>query len=619
METCYLCLDKTTHIKCNTCNYHFCVTCSKYYHKQETNKNHNYYNLPCVDANELKVDSIFCNNHPTQLLKFYCRTCNYKLICYECMNESDHKTHSFFTYKDIIDRFSMRLVEFENEYQHLLFNSSTLTNSLKDLMFHRELSFHESKNQIKEQFLKLEEKLNQKKNFLLTFLDNLHNIYKEKLSFVTEESNVLIDQLNDKFLELGNFSLTERNDDILNQQKKLDEMNEFLEKGKQLNHETNLYLNKNSENLKIIPKFNSDLAIKSIDQIWFSEVQQLIFSSYQLDDKFYIENLDKFNFTDLFSEIREINHSIVFNDLDEYVNQEKSHLIEFGLDSFNEFNKLEFQFKYINSDNFITYNTIIQKPYSLLSAITYLNHYDGPTMKTWFSSFTDPITNRLYYTSNYDSICTVLEYISLEALENDVNDYKTIELDEFLDGTYIVAYNGSLYHNITKSNKICMTNLNSGLKEIEFGLKTTCFRNTASFKWGGLNDIAFLIDNKTSKRYVLYQKTVDDKFTQVLEISSSFNFDVNNNFTLPIPKKSIGFCFVYDSIIYIGNYHYKGEIQNIFNLKETARGLQKYSLSFEKAQYIMNINIITKEDSVILLISDLNLGLLTYKVEIIGN
>ena len=161
-----------------------------------------------------------------------------------------------------------------------------------------------------------------------------------------------------------------------------------------------------------------------------------------------------------------------------------------------------------------------------------------------------------------------------------------------------------------------MSNLKIGKKEIEFGLKTSCIRNTASFRWGGLNDIAFLIDNKTLKRYVLFQRSIEDEFTQILEINSSFNFDLNSNITLPIAKKLIGFCFVYDGIFYIGNYHYKPEINFIFRLYNVVGGLEKFNLCFEYASYITNINILNEKDGLKLLVSDYYSGLLIYDVNL---
>ena len=615
METCYLCLDKITHIKCNTCNSSFCVSCSKYYHQQDSAKNHVLENLPGYENIELNRNNNVCIIHKNELMKFYCRTCDYKLICLECMNEPFHITHSFFTYKDLIDGFSDRLVEFENEYQQLLLNSSSVTNSLNDILFYREISFQEAKKDIEEQFVKIDEKLKEKKNFLIKYLENLQNVYKIKLSSVSDESNILIDKLNDKFLELGNFSLTERNNDIMNQQKKLDEMNEFLEKGKQLNYETNLYLNQKEKILKIVPKLNTLLVSDYIDDIWFTEIQPLNFNSYINEESLFIENTDKYNMCELFSEIREVNNCIVFRDLQENVVQEKANLLQFDKEAF-EISKLDFQFYFKNCNNFIIYNTVIEKPYSLLSSLTYLNHSEVLFQNSWFSVIIDPTTNKLYFISNYDSIYIVLEYADIKAFMKDVNDYKTLDLDESLDGTYIVAFNGNLYYNITKSNKICMSSLSSGKKEIEFGLKTPCFRNTASFRWGGLNDIAFLIDTKTLKRYVLYQKTFEDQFTQILEINSCFYFDLHHNIILPLPKKSIGFCFIYDNIIYIGSYHYKAEIHYLFNLKEISKGIQNFNLSFDKAKYITNINVIQDDDGLSLIVSDFYCGLLIYKVNL---
>ena len=614
MDTCYLCLDKTIHIRCEECNSNFCCTCSKYYHQQESLKKHNTTYLPSFNGKEFNKNTAFCSTHKTEILKFYCRTCGYKLICLDCMNEPLHRTHSFFTYKDLIDGFSDRLIEFENDYQQLLHQSSSITNSLNELVFFREVAFHEAKKDIEDQFFKIEEKLNQKKNFLLGYLENLQNLYKDRLSSVTDESNNLIDQLSDKFLELGNFSLSERNSDILNQQRKLDEMNDFLEKAKQLNYETKIFLDINKGNLKIVPRIHTKLLNKVIEELWFTEIQSLNFTFHQTGDKLLIENLDKYDLSELFSEIREEKNCVMFKDIKDYINIGKKYILEFEIEAFNKSNSLIFQLRYKNSNNFVTLNAHIIEPNSKIKTLSLISQSDVPVKNIWFSTFVDPITKKCYFFSNYDSISLLNEYETLNSFTTNPQNFKSIEIDDSFDGTYVVAYNGCLYYNLSNTNKISMSSLTTGIKEIEFSLKTRCFRNTASFRWGGLNDIAFIIDSKTMKRYVLFQKNLEEQNTYILEITSNFKFDTNNSICLPLPKKSIGFCFVYENILYIGIYHYKPEIQYCLNLKENFKGLENFNLIFEKSQFITNISTMINETGTYLIVSDFYSGVLIYKI-----
>jgi hypothetical protein len=530
------------------------------------------------------------------------------------MNESSHRTHSFFTYKDLIDGFSDRLIEFENDYQQLLHQSSSITNSINEILFFREVAIHEAKKEIEDQFFIIEEKLNNKKNFLLGYLENLQNIYKNRLSSVTDESNNLIDQLNDKFLELGNFSLSERNNDILNQQKKLDEMNDYLEKAKQLHYETNIFLEKNQDNLKVVPKLNSRLINKVVDDLWFTEIQSLNFTSYQKGEKLLIENLDNFDIDELFSEIREDKNCVLFKDLKEYINIEKKNVVEFDMDAFQVSNNLIFQFRFKYTNTLISVNASIIKPNSKIKSLTMISQSDVPVKNIWFSSFIDPVTNKCYFSSNYDSISNLYEYENFNSFTTNPSNFKQIEIEDSFDGTYVVAYNESLYYNLSSSNKISLSNLKTGVKEIEVSLKTSCFRNTASFRWGGLNDIALLIDSKTMKRYVLFQKNIEEQNTLILEITNNFKFDIQNCIHLPLPKKSIGFCFVLENILYIGLYHYKPEIHYCFDLKESFKGLEKFNLTFEKGQFITNVSTMSTDKGTNLIVSDFYSGVVTYKV-----
>ena len=183
-------------------------------------------------------------------------------------------------------------------------------------------------------------------------------------------------------------------------------------------------MNQNEKNLKIIPKINSQLAIKVIDDIWFSDIQPLTFNSYLKEDKLCVESIDKYNFYEIFSEIREVNNYVAFSDLQEYTDHDNANIVQFDLEAFASNSKLEFEFIYKNCSNYIIYNTVIDKPYSIISSLTFLDQYDVPLQNTWFSAFTDPVSKKLYFTSNYDSIYTLLEYIDFKELKNNVNNYK---------------------------------------------------------------------------------------------------------------------------------------------------------------------------------------------------
>ncbi|XP_028399259.1 tripartite motif-containing protein 45-like [Dendronephthya gigantea] len=126
--------------RCVTCENFLCQECLTAHNNYRANADHSVLTMEELSKpeNRRKIkDKMYCNEHPGEILKVYCETCD-QLICKDCMDFKHTKPdHSCFLVKDVANKYKELLASNNKKIDEVLTEGNAivkqLTNTVEEL------------------------------------------------------------------------------------------------------------------------------------------------------------------------------------------------------------------------------------------------------------------------------------------------------------------------------------------------------------------------------------------------------------------------------------------------------------------------------------------------------
>ncbi|XP_028398975.1 uncharacterized protein LOC114522484 [Dendronephthya gigantea] len=202
--------------RCVTCEKFLCRECLTDHNKYRGNASHSVLTMEELSKpeNRKKIkDKIYCNEHPGEILKVYCETCD-QLICKDCMDFKHAKeNHSCFLVNDVVSNYK-KLLTLNNKAMDGVLNEGNaivqqLTNTAEILDRDSKLTKTKIVNRKESIVNKVVEMLNKHTETLLKEVDQLHKEKREVLDGQTKKTKQYVEnvqrsvQLSKKLVEEG--------------------------------------------------------------------------------------------------------------------------------------------------------------------------------------------------------------------------------------------------------------------------------------------------------------------------------------------------------------------------------------------------------------------------------
>jgi len=207
--------------------------------------------------------------------------------------------------------------------------------------------------------------------------------------------------------------------------------------------------------------------------------------------------------------------------------------------------------------------------------------YNFSEMKNWiktgvFARFKshggmsfDPISKQYFVGDGYQNVSQIKVYKSITDLQNKEKMHKVIELEKQMYSTYFAVYKRYIYYTDC-SRKLIKASLDTGKVIASFDIINAVKDNTASFNWGGCNDISFLLDLYTNSLYAMYEEVnrTEILVSQIINSESETEIKLGKLIKIEGKKKyDFGFAFIVCDKIFLGESYSTPVISFCFNLK----------------------------------------------------
>ncbi|XP_028398974.1 uncharacterized protein LOC114522483 isoform X2 [Dendronephthya gigantea] len=202
--------------RCVTCEKFLCQECLTTHNSYRGHAGHSVLTMEELSKpeNRKKIkDKMYCNEHPGEILKVYCETCD-QLICKDCMDFRHIKqNHSCFLVKDVVSNYT-KLLTSNNEAMDRVLNEGNviveqLANTAEELDRDAKLTKAKIVKRKESVISKVVKMLNKHTETLLNEVDQLHKEKREVLDGQTRETKQYVDnvqrsaQLSKKLVEEG--------------------------------------------------------------------------------------------------------------------------------------------------------------------------------------------------------------------------------------------------------------------------------------------------------------------------------------------------------------------------------------------------------------------------------
>ena len=222
-------LDRGTGVECShNCSQSYsiarCVTCEKFLCQQcltdhNSYRGHTGHSVLTMEElskpeNRTKVNyKMYCNEHPGEILKVYCETCD-QLICRDCMDFKHVKPdHLCFLLKDVANRYKERLALNNKKMDDVLTEGNALVQRLRSMTEELGSDTEDAKRKIiqRKEFVakKVCEMLDKKAEALLKEVNAIYNDEQAKLDQQTKKIKQYVEnversvQLSKKLVDRG--------------------------------------------------------------------------------------------------------------------------------------------------------------------------------------------------------------------------------------------------------------------------------------------------------------------------------------------------------------------------------------------------------------------------------
>lgn len=177
---------------------------------------------------------------------------------------------------------------------------------------------------------------------------------------------------------------------------------------------------------------------------------------------------------------------------------------------------------------------------------------------------------RLYVARSFNGCKSLSAYNSLSDLVQGEKG-EEIKLEQAFDGWYVAVKNGHLFHSVSGTNMVGVTDLVSGklLDMLKLPGAATSGNGQGAFKHRGYSDIALFADPRSGKVLVMYETESEHEFKMAELRETGAGLELGSSWTLAKERKG-AFCyaFVYDRAAYFGRKHDVGTLQSIYSMSD---------------------------------------------------
>ncbi|XP_028398989.1 E3 ubiquitin-protein ligase TRIM36-like [Dendronephthya gigantea] len=182
------CTQSYSVARCVTCEKFLCQECLTAHNSYRGHTGHSVLTMEELSKpeNRKKIkDKMYCNEHPGEILKVYCETCD-QLICKDCMDFEHMKPdHSCSLINKVVNKYKELLDSSNKKMDDVLTENNLFLKTLEDTSegLARDVEFCKSKITQRKEFIakKIGEMLDQKVESLLNEVDEIYNHEQAKL------------------------------------------------------------------------------------------------------------------------------------------------------------------------------------------------------------------------------------------------------------------------------------------------------------------------------------------------------------------------------------------------------------------------------------------------------
>lgn len=199
----------------------------------------------------------------------------------------------------------------------------------------------------------------------------------------------------------------------------------------------------------------------------------------------------------------------------------------------------------------------VYRPALSFGALTKLNLRHIIPVESFTTVARDCTTGCYYLSKTFNSCKQLHEFQTLDDFVKGKTK-RTVNLELALDGWYIAAKNGMLYHNVSGTNTVAITDLGTGKTMGACQIPCASCRNgTGTFSHRGYTDIAVFLDERTEKVFAMYETedAAEFKISEVLE-GEKHKPQLGGTWVIKGERKgNYAYGFVYGNVVYLGTHH----------------------------------------------------------------
>lgn len=565
---CQVCEHELAEVQCQDCQaiHSYCKICFDMSHRSPNKKTHKPKPLtPEIGkiSSELSLQMYKCALHKLEARKYVCKVCK-DVACPDCFVIGEHIDHQFRTFEDAVNEILAAFIEELGVAGKCLNKAKEISAGIAEERQREEVNFTTYVANLNEKFKIIQEILIKKQNAMIAIVET----EAEKVNKLLEEYGKQADAIKDRLEErirylkdsLENIKKT-INPDNYSKYRELRPDNVEHIHDATLNELKNKLISRG--NFKASPSVDLENLESTIQTLYFLPNEKLkVEGTYYAEQKklcfdfIGVKNEDNGTIVEVYDHTK--SQTLGESELANKKVVIKNYVVDQEPTRFRVSVGLPWNFSMCE----------VYKPGLVISSMTQFSLSQSIATDNFCTVAKDSGKGQYYVGTTFNACKLLYRYNSLAEMIQK-KTAQEVTLEQPFDGWYIAIKNGYLYHNVSGTNMVGITDLNTGKLLEMCQLPYASYRNgPGRFKHQGYTDIALFLDDKTDKVYVMYETENNQEFkiTELLE-TPKHGIKLGSTWVIPNEKK-VNFCyaFIYNKAAFFGRMHDIGAIQYVYSL-----------------------------------------------------